>query len=52
VVLAGGAFSACPGLADQLEARLELPAAEVRRLGVEPAVGAVTLARTLLEAPA
>jgi N-acetylglucosamine kinase-like BadF-type ATPase len=48
VVLAGGAFRACPALVEQLEARLELPAAEVRRLEVEPAMGAVHLALALL----
>ncbi|HVS65547.1 MAG TPA: BadF/BadG/BcrA/BcrD ATPase family protein [Thermoanaerobaculia bacterium] len=48
VVLAGGAFRACATLAEQLEARLELPEARVRRLEVEPAVGGVVLARELL----
>jgi len=48
VVLGGGAFRACPSLAEQVEARLELPAGEVRRLEVEPAVGGVVLARELL----
>jgi N-acetylglucosamine kinase-like BadF-type ATPase len=48
VILAGGAFRACPSLAVRLDARLELRDAEVRRLEVEPASGAVTLARDLL----
>ena len=44
LVLAGGAFRACPSLGRRLEACLELPAAKVRRLRAEPATGAVTLA--------
>ncbi len=48
IVLAGGAFKACPSLYRRLEARLTLPEVEVRLLDVEPAMGAVTLALELL----
>lgn len=48
LVLAGGAFRACPSLAARVERFLELPRARVARLEVEPAMGAVTLARQLL----
>lgn len=44
LVLAGGAFRACPSLYRRLEAGLDLPRARVVRLAVEPARGAVTLA--------
>lgn len=44
VVLAGGAFRACPGLYARLEACLDLPRAHVVRLEAEPATGAVKLA--------
>src|SRR5690606_224340 len=44
VVLSGGAFRACPSLAGRLEAGLDLPRAQVVRLEVEPATGAVRLA--------
>lgn len=44
VVLAGGAFRACPGLYARLEACLDLPHAHVVRLEAEPATGAVKLA--------
>lgn len=49
LVLSGGAFKACPSLASRFEAGLALPRAEVVRLAVEPAVGAVTLALEVLE---
>lgn len=48
LVLSGGAFRACPSLYSRLEARLDLPEAQVVRLDVEPARGAVTLALELL----
>lgn len=44
LILAGGTFRACPSLESRLVARLELPAARVERLQVEPARGAVLLA--------
>ena len=50
IVLAGGAFKACPSLSPRVETLLDdLPHGEVRLLGVEPAVGAVTLALELLK---
>jgi len=50
VVLAGGAFKACPSLYPRVETLLDdLPRAEVLLLDVEPAVGAVTLALELLK---
>ncbi len=49
LVLAGGVFRACPSLYDRLEACLDLPRAEVVRLAVEPATGAVTLALAELD---
>lgn len=49
LVLAGGAFKACPALADGLVGALELPGARSALLTVEPARGAVTLALDLLE---
>jgi N-acetylglucosamine kinase-like BadF-type ATPase len=48
VVLAGGAFRACPSLVSRLGACLDVPRAEPRLLTVEPAAGALTLARDLL----
>lgn len=48
VVLAGGVFRACPTLPELLRERLEMPEAELRRLDVEPAQGAVALALDLL----
>lgn len=48
LVLSGGAFRACPSLYHRLEAGVDLPQAEMVRLTVEPAVGAVTLARESL----
>jgi len=48
LVLAGGAFKACPSLFRRLEASLGLPQAKVVRLEGEPARGAVTLALELL----
>jgi N-acetylglucosamine kinase-like BadF-type ATPase len=50
VVLAGGAFKACPGLVDPLVRHLDLPAGTPRVLDVEPARGAVRLALDLLKA--
>jgi N-acetylglucosamine kinase len=50
VVLAGGAFKACPALVDLLVKQLDLPAAQPRLLDVEPARGAVRLALDLLKA--
>lgn len=52
LVLSGGAYKACPSLVRRLERDLELPAARVVRLEVEPAAGAVTLALRLLPEPA
>lgn len=48
LVLAGGAFRACPSLVVRLQAQLDLPNARVARLEGEPAMGAVTLALELL----
>jgi len=48
LVLSGGAFRACPSLAGRLEACLDLPEAEVVRLQIEPAIGAVRLAREIV----
>jgi glucosamine kinase len=50
VVLAGGAFKACPALVDLLVKQLDLPAGQPRLLDVEPARGAVRLALDLLKA--
>ena len=44
IVLAGGTFAALPALADSVAALLSEPGAAVRRLEVEPAMGAVRLA--------
>jgi N-acetylglucosamine kinase-like BadF-type ATPase len=49
IVLAGGAFKACPSLCRRVEARLSLPEVDVRVLNVDPAQGAVTLALELLQ---
>ncbi len=49
VVLAGGAFRACPSLYARLEAGLDLPEARVVRLEAEPATGAVRLALEQLD---
>lgn len=49
LVLSGGAFRACPSLVRRLQVRLDdLPKAQVVRLEVEPATGAVTMALDLL----
>jgi glucosamine kinase len=48
VVLAGGAFKACPGLVEPLTRSMAMPEARPARLAVEPARGAVTLALDLL----
>ena len=50
VVLAGGVFRACPTLPALLQQRLEMPLAQLRRLAVEPAMGAVALAIDVLRA--
>jgi len=52
VVLAGGVFRACPTLPALLQERLEMPQALLRRLEVEPAMGAVALALDLLRGAA
>lgn len=44
LVLAGGTFRACPSLVPRLAECLDLPGAQVERLTVEPARGAVSLA--------
>ena len=49
VVLAGGAFKACPSLVETVVGALDLPAARPSPLTVEPALGAVALALELLE---
>ncbi len=49
LVLSGGAFRACPSLERRLQDVLDLPRAGVVRLAAEPATGAVTLARAMLE---
>ena len=48
LVLAGGAFKACPSLYGRFESCLGLPPARIVRLEGEPARGAVTLALGLL----
>ncbi|HUG55052.1 MAG TPA: BadF/BadG/BcrA/BcrD ATPase family protein [Vicinamibacteria bacterium] len=50
VVLAGGAFKACPSLVDPLVRYLDLPGGRPSLLQVEPARGAVQLALNLLQA--
>lgn len=50
LVLSGGAFKACPSLAERIDRQLGLDCARVLRLAVEPAAGAVTLALRLLAA--
>lgn len=49
LVLAGGAFKACPSLFDRIGRRLELSSSGPTLLDVEPVVGAVTLARQELD---
>ena len=49
VVLAGGAFKACPSMVTPLEKHLDLPGARPALLTVEPARGAVRLALDLLQ---
>ncbi len=44
LVLAGGAFRACPSLHRRIGEHLELPRARVKLLDTEPATGAVALA--------
>jgi hypothetical protein len=48
VVVAGGAFKACPGMMEHLEAALDMPGARLRPLESEPATGAVALALDLV----
>jgi N-acetylglucosamine kinase-like BadF-type ATPase len=48
VVLAGGAFRACPTLVSRVPEYLDIPGAETQLLKDEPAAGAITLARDLL----
>ncbi len=48
IVLAGGAFKACPSLRRRLEARLTMAEVEIILLDAEPATGAITLALELL----
>jgi N-acetylglucosamine kinase-like BadF-type ATPase len=48
VVLAGGAFKACPSMVQPLESALHLPGARLTPLQVEPALGAVALALDLV----
>jgi N-acetylglucosamine kinase len=50
VVLAGGAFKACPSLVEPLVKHLDLPGARPSLLTLEPARGAVSLALDLLKA--
>jgi len=52
VVLAGGAFRACPTLHRLVDEALDLAGARTRLLTVEPARGAVTLALDLLKSSA
>jgi N-acetylglucosamine kinase-like BadF-type ATPase len=49
IVLAGGAFKACPSMVAPLEKHLELPGARPALLEAEPARGAVRLALDLLK---
>jgi N-acetylglucosamine kinase-like BadF-type ATPase len=49
VVVAGGAFKACPGMMEHLERALEMPGARLRPLQSEPASGAVALALDLVK---
>lgn len=44
LILSGGTFRACPSLEPRVRAVLDLPVADLRRLTVEPAHGAVRLA--------
>ena len=48
VVVAGGAFKACPSMLAVLERALELPGARLSPLQIEPAMGAVALALDLV----
>lgn len=48
VVVAGGAFKACPGMLAPLESALDLPGATLAPLQREPATGAVALALDLV----
>jgi len=48
VVVAGGAFKACPSMLAALERSLEVPGARITPLHTEPAMGAVALALDLV----
>lgn len=48
VVVAGGAFKACPSMMDPLQRALQLPEARLEPLQIEPAMGAVALALDLV----
>ena len=48
VVVAGGAFKACPGMMEPLERALDLPGGLLTALKTEPATGAVALALDLV----
>jgi N-acetylglucosamine kinase len=50
VVVAGGAFKACPGMLEPLGRELALPGARLSPLQAEPATGAVALALDLVRA--
>ena len=49
VVLAGGAFRACPGLVPRIRTGLDLPGATIEPLSRQPAHGAITLALDFLK---
>ena len=48
LLLAGGAFQACPGMVEKIVAGVDIPGARASRLTTEPAQGAVTLALQVL----
>ncbi len=52
VILAGGAFTACPSLVDGVLGRIDVPGGRGRRLTEEPAQGADTLALHMLHGTA
>ena len=49
VLVAGGAFKACPGMMEPLERALDLPGGRLTPLKAEPAAGAVALALDLVK---
>lgn len=49
VVVAGGAFKACPGMLEHLDRALDQPGARLTPLRAEPATGAVALALDLVK---